>query len=797
MPIDRNHPDYIELRDRIRENPKDFVVIIGAGLSRPAGLLSWSGLRDYMVQYSLDRISEIPDSEQDSYRSSLKRTSEYSDLWQAFSELKRILPSAAYHNGIKKKLTLKSRTKDIPQSYINLWKLGIKGILTFNIDTCALDSFSKEKGYAADSATSKDKSKYTQFLSSTHQFVFQPHGHIDTPDTWIFTTRERDNLLNNESYIDFTKALFHTKQLLILGFNPTDFSFQNILINSLKLHNTGQSRHYILLPTNDPSTIKDFSDKGLIVVPYQPDEPNIHSEIDETLQDWLSHTPTDFIPGSAYIGPINNTEEVPTDDELLNLPVDRVRELLNGAVASIIPPASSPKDDDILKLQSFYKKHIRAIHMAWLIEPSSECDIVHGYKVNDPIGRGAFGQVYEAEHISSGHRAAIKVLLPEVRHNPEYLNSFRRGVQSMRILTRHNIPRMVQIFDAYEVPACIVMEFIDGPTLTKAKQWGILNTLPKCLEVLVQIGETVHLAHNIPERVLHRDLKPDNIILKHFYNSSDDLDVYVLDFDLSWHKGALDLSVVHGARAQGYAAPEQTATVNKNGISTRHTGVDVFGYGMLGYFIFLNADPRPNEHIFIDFEEKLAKNIDSSFQCKWKCIPKYLAHIISKCTRDNQNERISFSEALEAFKETRNMSISGYVSYNNPLLIEELSYLISPDSKLTRKQFGRKIEFSDLDKSKHIEIELIDKNNSVYIQFTLVKTRSEFDDRNVAKYLPKAKDKTVSALNKSILTEVTGDIGQSRLIVSAKWPVTGEIDRSQVEEVATIVAAAKAQMTIG
>jgi len=81
-----------------------------------------------------------------------------------------------------------------------------------------------------------------------------------------------------------------------------------------------------------------------------------------TLQDLLSFIPEDDIPPS-----VSWVEDrfitLPNDDELIRKPVSETRELLNRAVASIIPPDTSPHSDDIDKLDQFYRDHLKAIHM--------------------------------------------------------------------------------------------------------------------------------------------------------------------------------------------------------------------------------------------------------------------------------------------------------------------------------------------------------------------------------------------------------------------------------------------------
>jgi len=109
-----------------------------------------------------------------------------------------------------------------------------KGIVTFNIDTCAIDSYSRVKKIAVDTATGKDIARLNQFLIGPHCFVLQPHGHISDSSTWVFTNEEKTNLLGNHLYTTFMTLLCQTKQLLILGFDPTDFSFEYLIQHAWK-----------------------------------------------------------------------------------------------------------------------------------------------------------------------------------------------------------------------------------------------------------------------------------------------------------------------------------------------------------------------------------------------------------------------------------------------------------------------------------------------------------------------------------------------------------------------------------
>lgn len=757
-------------------------------------LPSWSGLRDELVLNALERETELPDEEKDGRNAALERISEETDLWHCFSQLKDMLPKHAYEDCIRSSLEVES--EKIPGSYDLLWQLNIKGILTFNIDTCAVHSFSRVNKSAVDTATSKDVAKFSKFMTVPQQFVFQPHGHISDPESWVFTSTERDHLLNNADYTKYMTTLQQSMHLLILGFNPTDFSFEYLMQNALTSTGNTGSKHYLFLPRTAPGLIKSYSERGYAVIPYSPDDDS-HPEIEASLKDFLAYVPRDVIPGSVFTGDRIEASGLPSDDDLLQCPVEETRRLLNGAIANIIPPDGAPREEDIEILENFYDDHIRAIHMAWLIKAKSEWDTVHGYKVINTKGRGAFGQVYQCENIVSKERAALKVLLPEVRGDPEYLNSFRRGVHSMKILSSRNVKKMVRIIDAFEIPACVFMEYIEGPTLTEAQDWGLLKNLDDCLDVLIQIGEVVHEAHNLEERVLHRDLKPDNVILKDCYHNSDPLNVTVLDFDLSWHKGAMDLSVVHGARAQGYAAPEQTATGKTKGISTRHTAVDVFGYGMLAYFLFVGQNPRPNEQNFSGFEENIKEAITQRFSVHWRCLPAYLARTIVQCTYDLQADRMAFASAVASFREAHQMTGNDTIDDTNPLILQEIGSRVEPEGRFEIADFGRQIRVSGGDESKQISLKLESENNKVIVNVEISKVRSEAEHRHVVKYLDKAKNKAVSSLNVSPFTAVKGEIGRSRLDLYAKWPLNQTVSISDIEKVSNIIGDSRYAMELG
>lgn len=259
-----------------------------------------------------------------------------------------------------------------------------------------------------------------------------------------------------------------------------------------------------------------------------------------------------------------------------------------------------------------------------------------GYKLDAPAAKGAFGTVYRATD-ATGQPIAIKVLLEEIRNNRELLQSFRRGVRSMKILSDHKLDGVVIYRDSSEIPAFVVMDWVEGPSLEEAVEARQFHEWSTILRTAKHLANIIRRAHDLPERVLHRDLRPSNVMLKAFYSDPYDWKVVVLDFDLSWHLGADERSVIHGSTRFGYLAPEQIMRLP--GVSTRHSGVDSFGLGMIMFFMASGRHPIPAEHRHSTWAEIVRGACNRHVPDQWNSLPERFARLILNATRDQQSQR--------------------------------------------------------------------------------------------------------------------------------------------------------------
>ena len=171
---------------------------------------------------------------------------------------------------------------------------------------------------------------------------------------------------------------------------------------------------------------------------------------------------------------------------------------------------------------------------------------VPGYTGLKALGSGGFGDVVLARHDGSGTLVAIKYLRPEMLSDARFAEMFRGEAA---VLASMDDPHVVRLYEYIESPsgAAIVMELVDGVSLRQilARQGG---TTPEAALVVLQ-GSLLGLAAAHARGVVHRDYKPDNVLVDGDGASK------LTDFGIAAPAG--DRSATGGTLA--YAPPEQFA----------------------------------------------------------------------------------------------------------------------------------------------------------------------------------------------------------------------------------------------
>jgi serine/threonine protein kinase len=154
------------------------------------------------------------------------------------------------------------------------------------------------------------------------------------------------------------------------------------------------------------------------------------------------------------------------------------------------------------------------------------------YRIDRELGAGGMGNVYLATHLGTTRVVAVKVIAPKWAADPQFLGRFQREAQACGRL-RH--PHIVNVTDfgiavvrRRQIPY-LVMELLDGQTLSAFQQANPRPVLPLVAELLDQVSLALDEAHR--HGIVHRDLKPDNLWLEP--NGRGGYTVKVLDFGVA------------------------------------------------------------------------------------------------------------------------------------------------------------------------------------------------------------------------------------------------------------------------
>src|SRR6266540_2197735 len=185
--------------------------------------------------------------------------------------------------------------------------------------------------------------------------------------------------------------------------------------------------------------------------------------------------------------------------------------------------------------------------------------VVAGYRIVAPVGRGGMGVVYQAEEVGLGGRpVALKLLPPGLAGDPAFRERFLR---EMRVAAAIDHPNIIPVYRAGEERGrlYIAMRYVDTFDLRRVLQAEGRLSAGRTLAILAQVARALDAAH--ARGLVHRDVKPGNILLVPPATDEETEHVYLVDFGLA-RSASDDLSISGTGQFLGtprYAAPEQVA----------------------------------------------------------------------------------------------------------------------------------------------------------------------------------------------------------------------------------------------
>jgi YVTN family beta-propeller protein len=214
---------------------------------------------------------------------------------------------------------------------------------------------------------------------------------------------------------------------------------------------------------------------------------------------------------------------------------------------------------------------------------------VAGYRVESLIGRGGMSVVYLAEDIHLGRKVALKLLAPDLAKDEKFRERF---VRESRLAASLEHPNIVTVYDARESDGLlyIAMRYVAGADLkTLITQEGPLDP-ERTISILHQAASALDTAH--AEGLIHRDVKPGNMLIAPRSESLAVDRVYLSDFGLT-KRASSDSGITATGQFVGtldYAAPEQFEGKSLDGRA------DVYSLGCVLYECLTGEVPYPRDN---------------------------------------------------------------------------------------------------------------------------------------------------------------------------------------------------------
>jgi serine/threonine protein kinase len=202
------------------------------------------------------------------------------------------------------------------------------------------------------------------------------------------------------------------------------------------------------------------------------------------------------------------------------------------------------------------------------------------YLIEGEIGRGGMAVVYRAVDLRLNRSVAIKVLPPELAFNADVRTRFLREAQTSAQL---NHPNIVPIYTVDETEGLVffVMALVDGESIGAILTRDPRRPVDQVRRILCEVADALHYAHR--NGVIHRDIKPDNIIIDRASGRP-----MVTDFGIARAAAAESRLTVTGVAVgtPAYMSPEQA--LGEREVDGRS---DIYSLGIVGYQMLVGETP--------------------------------------------------------------------------------------------------------------------------------------------------------------------------------------------------------------
>lgn len=278
----------------------------------------------------------------------------------------------------------------------------------------------------------------------------------------------------------------------------------------------------------------------------------------------------------------------------------------------------------------------------------SDGSVVRGkYRIVCKVGQGGMGTVYKVVHVAFEEVHALKVILPALMSDELFVKRFKHEAVITRKLQHPNAVRVDDIDEAEDGRPIIVMEYIEGQSLKHLIQDQGALPAPRVCSIIKQAAAALAAAHDLD--MVHRDIKPDNIVL---VESPEGEMVKVLDFGIAKIKEARNsdsagmtltgTGVVIGTPQ--YMSPEQAMGKRGDELNGRS---DLYSLGVVMYQMLTGDLPFKADTTMgmllahMQTEPTPIRRIHPELQ-----IPEAIANVVMRTLEKNPDDRPQTARAL-------------------------------------------------------------------------------------------------------------------------------------------------------
>jgi serine/threonine protein kinase len=329
------------------------------------------------------------------------------------------------------------------------------------------------------------------------------------------------------------------------------------------------------------------------------------------------------------------------------------------------------------------------------------------FKITDFLGQGAFGEVYRAEGETSGLVVAVKLLPVGVLASPDSKIALLNEIRAAQQIKHPNVVQVLHVNDgaASTIGPYVVMEYVSGGNLANVLRSGAQIPVNKAVEMMIDIAQG---ARAINEKLIHRDIKPDNVLIEGGK-------LKIGDFGISkFVDESTRLHTFKGGQHMAYMAPEgwqnQTNTVC----------LDVYSVGLVFYEVLTLKHPLlpyvNDPSNFLDWEKAHLYQQCPDVRTLRNEVPPSIAQLLSRMVSKRPGDRPFWDEVLKILSQPETESPTG-----NPTVTAAVEAAVARSQESQRQELAAQAKQDEREKQlglyRYSCGELLEQLNPVIEQF--------------------------------------------------------------------------------